>query len=120
EAGATGLGDDTVSVDGRGLEAPADWATLKSPENYLGYERTQSFASPGGAMLDKPRVYALPARLRLNEWALSGDWTVKNPAVALNKPNGGIAYRFYARDVHLVMSPAIPRTSVRIIVLIAE
>ena len=51
-----------VSVDGRGAEAAADWGNLKSPENYLGYERTENFASPGGAVLDKRRVYASPAR----------------------------------------------------------
>jgi thiol-disulfide isomerase/thioredoxin len=118
EAGAAGIGDDLVSVDGRGLEAAADWGSLKSPENYLGSERTRNFASPGGAMPDKPRVYALPARLRLNEWALSGDWTVTNQAVVLNKPNGAIGYRFHARDLHLVMGPAAPGVSVKFRVLI--
>jgi hypothetical protein len=63
-------------------------------------------------------MYELPARLRLNEWALSGDWTVKNQAAVLNKPNGRIAYRFHARDLHLVMGPAEPGTSVRFRVLI--
>ena len=107
-----------MSVDARGLEAAADWGSLRSPENYVGYERTQNFASPGGAALDKPRMYELPARLRLNEWALSGDWTVKKEAAVLNKPNGRIAYRFHARDLHLVMGPAAPGTSVRFRVLI--
>ncbi|HKA77066.1 MAG TPA: cytochrome c biogenesis protein DipZ, partial [Pseudolabrys sp.] len=74
--------------------------------------------SPGGAVLDKPRMYELPARLRLNDWALSGDWTVTNQAAVLNKPDGGIAYRFHARDLHLVMDPAAPGTSVRFRVLI--
>jgi thiol-disulfide isomerase/thioredoxin len=123
EAGAGGIGDDLASVAARGLEAPADWGSLKSPENYLGYERTQNFASPGGAVLDKPRMYELPARLRLNEWALSGDWTVKKDTTVLNKANGGIAYRFHARDLHLVMGPAglgpaAPGASVRFRVLI--
>jgi thiol-disulfide isomerase/thioredoxin len=113
-----GIGDDLVSVDARGLEAGADWGSLKSPENYVGYERTQNFASPGGAVSDKPRMYELPTRLRLNEWALSGDWTVKKDATALNKANGSIAYRFHARDLHLVMGPAAPGTSVRFRVLI--
>jgi hypothetical protein len=58
-------------------------------------------------------MYELPARLRLNEWALSGDWMVKNQAAVLNKPNGTIAYRFHARDLHLVMGPTAPGTSVR-------
>jgi hypothetical protein len=118
EAGVAGIGDDLVSADARGVEAAADWGSLKSPENYLGYERTQNFASPGGAMLDKPRMYDLPARLRMNDWALSGDWTVKNQAALLNKPNGRIAYRFHARDLHLVMGPAAAGTSVRFRVLI--
>jgi len=118
EAGVGSLGDDLISVDARGLEAAADWGSLKSPENYLGYERTENFASPGGAALDKPRMYQLPAMLRLNEWALSGDWTMKKDTAALNKPNGGIAYRFHARDLHLVMGPAAPGTSVRFRVLI--
>jgi hypothetical protein len=91
---------------------------MKSGENYLGYGRTEHFVSPGGTTPDKPRTYELPARLRLNQWALSGDWTVTNQAAALNKPNGRIAYRFHARDLHLVMGPAAPGTSVRFRVLI--
>ena len=91
---------------------------LKSPENYVGYERTENFASPGGAVLDKRRVYAAPAQLRLNHWALSGDWTVGKQATLLNKANGRIAYRFHARDLHLVMGPAVHGTSVRFRVFI--
>src|SRR3954468_23910966 len=113
EAGAGGIDREAAPVNAQGFEAAADWSNLKSGENYVGYERTQNFASPGGATLDKPRVYQLPARLRLNEWGLSGDWTVKNPAVVLNKANGSIAYRFHARDLHLVMGPAAPGTSVQ-------
>jgi thiol-disulfide isomerase/thioredoxin len=44
EAGSTGAGTDMVSVDPGGLEAPADWASLRSPENYTGYERTGQVA----------------------------------------------------------------------------
>jgi hypothetical protein len=118
ETGVDGFDREPVSVDARGIEAAADWRNLKSPENYLGFERTQNFASHGGAHLDKSRVYELPARLRLNEWALSGDWTVNKQAAALNKPNGVIANRFHARDLHLVMGPTAPGTSVRFRVLI--
>ena len=118
EAGAGGIGHELVSVDARGAEAAADWGSLKSPENYVGYERTENFASPGGAVLDKRRVYAAPARLRLNQWALSGDWTMEKQATVLNKANGRIAYRFHARDLHLVMGPAARGTSVRFRVLI--
>jgi hypothetical protein len=71
-------------------------------------------------VLDKRRVYAGPARLGLNQWALSGDWTVGKQATVLNKANGRIAYRFHARDLHLVMGPAVRGTSVRFRVLIDE
>jgi thiol-disulfide isomerase/thioredoxin len=118
EAGIGGTGHELVSVDARGAEAAADWGSLKSPENYLGYERTENFASPGGAVLNKRRVYAAPARLTLNHWALSDDWTVEKQAIVLNKANGRIAYRFHARDLHLVMGPAARGKSVRFRVLI--
>jgi hypothetical protein len=113
EAGAQDIGDEMVSVEPRGLEVAADWATLKSPESYLGYAQAERFASPGGAIADKPQVYKVPARLRRNDWALSGDWTIKSSPALLNKPNGRIAYRFHARDVNLVMGPAEPGTPVR-------
>src|SRR5882724_8181156 len=118
EAGIGAISHELVSVDARGAEAAADWGSLKSPEYYVGYERTENFASPGGAVLDKRRVYAAPAQLRLNHWALSGDWTVKKQATVLNKANGRIAYRFHARDLHLVVGPAVRGTSVRFRVLI--
>ena len=107
EAGVAGIGQGLVSVDARGVEAPADWASLKSPENYLGHGRTANFASPGGVVADKRRIYAIPARLRLNHWALAGEWTIQKTAAVLDEPKGRIAYRFHARDVHLVMASAV-------------
>jgi thiol-disulfide isomerase/thioredoxin len=113
EAGVGGVGRELVSVDARGAEAAADWGNLKSPENYVGYERTENFASPGGVIPDKSRVYAAPTQLRLNQWALSGDWTVGRQAIGLDKAGGRITYRFHARDLNLVMGPAVRGTSVR-------
>ena len=95
-----------VSVDAQGVEAPADWADLESPENYAGYERTENFASPGGIVPGERHGYTAPVRLRLNHWALSGDWTVDGQASTLNAAIGRIACRFHARDLHLVMGPA--------------
>jgi thiol-disulfide isomerase/thioredoxin len=118
EAGSADVGHELVSVDARDAEAPADWASLRSPENYTGYERTGNFASPGGAVLGKRHTYTAPAELRLNHWALSGDWTMAEQATALHTANGQIAYRFHARDLHLVMGPAVRGTSVRFLVLI--
>jgi Thioredoxin like C-terminal domain len=51
--------------------------------------------------------------LRLNQWALAGAWTVKRQAIVLNAPDGGIVYRFHARDLHLVMGPPAQGTPVR-------
>lgn len=113
DAGARDIRDDLVSVDPRGPEAPADWATLKSPENYVGYERAEGFASSGGAAPDQRRVFAAPPQLALNQWALSGDWTIGRLATALNSAGGRIAYRFHARDLHLVMGPTVPGHLVR-------
>ena len=118
EAGATGIRPDLVSVDARGVDAAADWGSLRSPETYVGYERTERFAPAGGAIPDRSHLYADTARLRLNQWALSGDWTMQKGAAALNKSGGRIAYRFHARDLHLVMGPAAPGASVRFRVLI--
>jgi thiol-disulfide isomerase/thioredoxin len=117
EAGR-GTGQELVSVDGRGLEAAADWGSLKTPENYLGYDRTENFASPGGAVLEQRRVYTAPARLKLNKWALSGDWTMGKQATELTKGGGRILYRFHARDLHLVMGPVAQGKPVRFRVLI--
>ena len=102
EAGRDGVADDLVSVAREGLEAQADWANLESPETYLGYEQAQNFASPA-AQLDEPAAYAVPDSLKLNHWALSGDWTIERRASVLNGADGRIAFRFHARDVHLVL-----------------
>ena len=118
EAGSADAGTDLVSVDARGLEAPANWASLRSAENYTGYERTENFASPGGAVPGMPHVYTVPERLGLNQWALAGDWTMEEEATTLNTANGRIACHFHARDLNLVMGPAAPGSPVRCRVLI--
>ena len=112
EAGAV-TGHDLVAVDARAVEVAADWASLRSPENYTGYGRTQNFASPGGAVPERRQAYARPADLRLNHWALSGEWTMGEQVVTLDAPEGQVAYRFHGRDLHLVMGPAAPGTTPR-------
>lgn len=103
--GGRTIDDQLVRVTPRGLEVAADYGTLRSPESYLGYERAESFASAGDALIDAPRAYTVPPRLVLNQWGLAGDWTVKGKAVVLNKASGRIVYRFHARDVNLIMGP---------------
>jgi thiol-disulfide isomerase/thioredoxin len=117
EAGARGFDPGLAPVDASSFELAADWFDLKSPETYLGYERTENFASPGGVAFDRNRTYAFPPGFELNHWALAGDWTAKKQAIVLNAADGSIAYRFHARDLHLVMG-ATRGTPVRFRVLI--
>jgi thiol-disulfide isomerase/thioredoxin len=113
EAGFDGFDMELVSLDPQGIYAPAGWETLGSPETYVGYARAQNFASPGGLAFDRPYVYIAPADLRLNEWALSGDWTVGSQTTVLNAAEGRIVCRFHARDVNLVMGSGEPGKPLR-------
>jgi thiol-disulfide isomerase/thioredoxin len=117
EAGFKDIHPGLSDINASGAEVAADWTNLRSTENYAGYERTENFTSDG-LEYDKDHIYATPVNLRLNQWALSGDWKVQRQSILLNKVNGKIVYRFHARDLHLVMGPAVPGTSVRFRVLI--
>jgi thiol-disulfide isomerase/thioredoxin len=110
ETGVGRVGDGVVSVNPGGLEAAGDWPNLRSPETYVGYDRGENFAS-GGRDLDRRRLYVAPARLALNHWGLAGEWTIGRQATVLGSPNGRIVYRFHARDLHLVMGPALSEPS---------
>jgi len=103
--GLLGVDRELVSVTGVGPEAAADWEHLRSPETYLGYLRTERFASPQGAAIEERRAYELPGQLRLNSWALGGEWTIERERAVLGEAGGRIAFRFHARDAHLVLSP---------------
>jgi thiol-disulfide isomerase/thioredoxin len=89
-----------------GVQAPGDEAHDQSPETYIGYARAQNFRSRGGLLQDRPQTYAVPPSLELNQWALGGIWSVDREKAVLDKGPGKIAYRFYARDLHLVLGPA--------------
>jgi thiol-disulfide isomerase/thioredoxin len=113
EAGVQGIGHELAKVEGVGIEAAPDWADLRSPESYVGYERAESFASPGREMLDKRNAFTKPSTLKLNHWALSGEWTARKQFASLNGPNGQIAFCFHARDLHLIMGPSATGATVR-------
>jgi hypothetical protein len=100
-----GVERELVSVEGLGVEAEADWDHLRTSETYLGYGRSERFASPDGAAFDERRAYELPNHLRVGQWALAGEWTIGRENVVLDQAGGSIAYRFHARDAHLVLSP---------------
>jgi thiol-disulfide isomerase/thioredoxin len=118
EAGATGVGSELSPVDARGTEVAADWSSLMSGETYVGYEKAENFASPGGADRDRPHAYAVPAKWTLNRWALAGEWTVGKEIATAGKPKARIVYRFHARDVNLVMGPGRAGGPVRFRVLV--
>lgn len=106
EAGQTNFDRTLVKVDAQGAEVAADWKTLATPETYIGYANAERFASPGGKVRDRSQTYATPEQLKLNTWALAGDWTMTREFSVANKANGKVTFRFHARDVHLVMGPA--------------
>ena len=105
DAGATGFDLDLVEVEPIGLEVAADWRTLRSPETYLGYGQASGFAQDGSGPFDAAQTYASTS-LGLNQWALTGTWTVARHAAVSSEPGARIAFRFHARDVNLVMGPA--------------
>jgi len=105
EAGAAGVADDVVRVQASGAEAAADMGQVGSPETYVGYARAENFRSPGGLARDGVKTYA-GAPLQLNDWSLAGDWRVTREHADLQKAGGRVAFRFKARDLHLVMGPS--------------
>jgi hypothetical protein len=113
DSGVTDVPDGLVSVAATGVEAAADWATVKSPESYLGYARAAQFASPGGARPDRRRAYTAPRQLGQNQWALVGEWTIGKQAAVLDVADGRVACSFHARDLHLVMGPPRSGTPIR-------
>jgi thiol-disulfide isomerase/thioredoxin len=113
EAGQKGIGAELAPVRESGAEVGADWSTLKTGETYVGYDRAENLSSPGGLASGKSHVYAAPAKLELNHWALVGDWTVGRQGTVSNKANGRIVFRFHARDLHVVMGPAAKGAPVR-------
>jgi len=96
-----------VKVSGEGVEAaPSDWNEQRSPETYVGYRKTERFASPEQVVEDANRSYTLPARPSLNQWGLSGSWNIGSESATLREAPGKILFRFHSRDLHLVLGPA--------------
>lgn len=95
-----------VSVEGTGIEAPADMRAIRSPETYIGYARAERFDSPGGLKHDKDHVYEAPKRPGLNDWGFEGKWADHKQVAVLKEAGGKIIFRFHARDLHLVLGPA--------------
>jgi len=112
EAGAD-VEQGVVRVEPHGVEAAADWASLGSPESYVGYGRAVDFASPEGVVQDERHVYSAPAALRRNQWSLSRDRRIGSVSALLNETGGSISNQLHARDLHLVMGPSTAGRPVR-------
>jgi thiol-disulfide isomerase/thioredoxin len=102
EAGNKMAADSTVSPNTEGAEMAPDLRNIRSGETYLGYDRAAGFVSPEGLLSNTSHDYSIDAP-GLNEWGLSGRWTVAAEKAVLDNAGGGIAYRFSARDLHLVL-----------------
>jgi thiol-disulfide isomerase/thioredoxin len=104
EAGAKNLSQDVAAtISPTGVQVAPDGADMRSPETYVGYERAQHSASTPDFVSDRSQMYAAPAKPSLNEWGLTGRWTVEKESAALDRPGGKIFFRFHARDLHLVL-----------------
>jgi cytochrome c biogenesis protein CcdA/thiol-disulfide isomerase/thioredoxin len=101
-----------VQIAATGAEAAPD-SDVESPETYIGYDRGDSFLSPGGFKQDVANVYSIPKHLELNQWGLSGNWTDHAQVATLDSARGKIVFRFHARDVHLVLGPPLGGKPVR-------
>jgi thiol-disulfide isomerase/thioredoxin len=118
EVSGKNVSNKIVALRPQGFEAAADWGNLKSAENYVGYSRTHGFASPVELDTDKQVLYFAPKQLKLNQWGLSGEWSMRKESLFLSKARGKIIYSFHARDLHLIMGSAMPGTSIKFRVLI--
>jgi thiol-disulfide isomerase/thioredoxin len=113
EAGSVAVDRQPVRVDPEGVEVSADLDTLGSPETYVGYARAENLVTSDGVLADRPRAYGESPPLDLNQWSLSGNWTVGSQATAMNEAGGRITFRFHARDLNLVLGPAASEAPVR-------
>jgi thiol-disulfide isomerase/thioredoxin len=112
DAGNKNVPTGIVSVNASGAKAASDTGDVKSPETYVGYDRGNHFVSPGGVVVDKDHTYAA-GEPQLNEWSLTGNWTVGPERAQLDEKDGSIIYRFHARDLHLVLGPSAEGSQIR-------
>nr|WP_315595409.1 cytochrome c biogenesis protein DipZ [uncultured Cupriavidus sp.] len=118
EAGKPSASRELVIPDAPGAQAAPDLKDVRSGETYVGYEQASNFASPGGVRQDVSHGYTVGGNLRLNQWGLSGQWTVGPERATLDRADGSVTYRFHARDLHLVLGPAADGRAVRFLVKI--
>jgi cytochrome c biogenesis protein CcdA/thiol-disulfide isomerase/thioredoxin len=112
DAGNANVPVGEVAVKASGAEAASARTDVDSPETYLGSDRIDRFISPGGVVQDKSHGYSA-GEPRLNDWSLTGRWTVGGERSQLDEADGSIVYRFHARDLHLVLGPSVEGSNIR-------
>jgi thiol-disulfide isomerase/thioredoxin len=100
------IDEELVHIDADGVAAAANWAALRSPETYIGYARGTGASARAAD------------ELALNQWTLTGAWTVEEEFAVLDERAGSIAYRFEARDLNLVLAPPAGGKAARFTVLL--
>ena len=100
----TDVDSELVNVTGSGVSAAASAERAgRSPETYLGFAREEGWASREPLLMDESGDYSTPRQLGKDQWALQGRWLVSEQSATLQQAAGALSYRFFARDVHLVM-----------------
>jgi cytochrome c biogenesis protein CcdA/thiol-disulfide isomerase/thioredoxin len=117
EAGKTSVAGDVVDVKAMGTEAASDGSDVQSQETYVGWQRSENFVGTEGTVNDAAHTYAA-SQPQLNQWGLTGNWTVGSEQAVLNDKDGSIYYKFHARDLHLVLGPGADGKPVRFAVTI--
>ena len=106
EAGHPNVPSTTITAKASGTQVAPDQADMLSDETYVGYAKSEGFASPEKVSPDETRTYSAPAKMSLNNWSLEGAWNIGAEQARLAGASGKITYRFHARDLHLVLGPA--------------
>lgn len=106
EAGRTQVPDGLVAPQGEGTQAAPGRERARSGETYLGAAQAHGFRAAAGRLTTGAGSFTAARSLALNEWTLEGAWTVEAERVCLREGSGRIAQRFAARDLHMVLGPA--------------
>ncbi|MRW94688.1 redoxin family protein [Duganella sp. FT80W] len=117
EARGAAVDSSLVNPTANDEQKAPDLASLQSGETYVGYSQASNFHSTSRVREDRSQNYAVD-KLALNQWGLSGQWTVGAESGVVDAPGAGLAYQFSARDLHLVAGPGKAGGKIRIKVTI--
>ncbi len=92
-----------IQINQQGVHAPRTQQDNLSPETYLGYDRMEKFSSTVAVVKDKSSIYKIQNQLKLNEWAIEGQWLIDSESIILKSKTGKINFKYFARDLHLVL-----------------